>query len=113
MIPPLKVTGEFPEFVQVAPDAIVTSPAKSGVADELLMTRLPLVPPPIVEVPATVKENPDTLRLHPSPIDRLPPIDIVATVVMEAVPPNIRLPPTEAVDAVKVFTPLPERIRLL
>ena len=113
VIPPLKVTGEFPELIHVEPEAIVTRPVNRGKADGLPMTRLPLVPPPIVEVLATLKENPETVSVVPSPIIRLPPIDNPVTVAVETVPLKIRFPPTEVVPVVKVFTPLPERIRLL
>ena len=113
VIPPLKVTGEFPELIHVEPEAIVTRPVNRGKADGLLMIRLPFVPPPIVEVLATLKENPETVNVVPSPIKRLPPTDNPVTVAVDAVPLKVRLPPTKVVPVVKVFTPLPERVRLL
>ena len=53
-MPPLNVTGEFPELFQVAPVATVTSPVNIfvPVAEEII--KLPFVPPPTVVVPVMV-----------------------------------------------------------
>ena len=55
VMPPRKVTGEFPELFQVPPAATLTRPVKilAPVAEDTV--RLPLVPPPTVVVPVTVK----------------------------------------------------------
>ena len=56
VIPPLKVTAQFPELLQVPPALIVTRPVKVFVPAMVEdMVRLPLVPPPTVVVPVTAK----------------------------------------------------------
>ena len=111
--PFLKVTVELPELFQLAPFAKVTRPLKIGVAAELLITRLPLVPPPMVVVLDTNNGKPATVKVVPLPVLKLPPIDSAETVVAEAVPPRVRLPVTEVVPEVIPFAPVPDRVRLV
>ena len=67
VIPPLNVTGELAEvFVQIAPEAIVTRPVNIFVPVADVILSVPLVPPPNVVVPETVKLNPPTLSEPPS-----------------------------------------------
>jgi len=66
VIPPLKVTGELAEvFVQVAPAATVTKPVNNFVPVADVIFSAPLVPPPTVVVPDTVKLKAPTLSEHP------------------------------------------------
>jgi len=112
VIPPRK-TGVTAAFsVHDAPVLTVTKPTKvlnGPVALEKTID--PLVPPPTVVVPFTVNAKPADVNVVPSPIERLPPMVMVATVVVDAVPLKDKLPVTE-VAALKVFAPLPERVRL-
>ena len=111
--PFLKVTGELPELFQLAPFATVTKPLKIGVAPELFITKLPLVPPPMVVNPVTFSGKPPMVKVVPFPVIRLPLIFSVETVVAEAAPPIVKLPFNEVVAAIRVFAPLPESVRLL
>ena len=54
VMPPLNVTGEFPELFQVAPEATVTRPVNIFVPVAEEITKLPFVPPPTVVVPVMV-----------------------------------------------------------
>ena len=110
VIPPRKVTGEFPELFQLAPVLIVTKPAKIFVPVAEVMFRMPLVPPPTVVVPVTVNAKPAALKVVPLPTTKFPPIPRVSTVVVATVPLRVRLPAT-AVAACKVLLPLPERVK--
>ena len=94
VIPPLNSTGELPELFQVLPAAVVTEPVNSLAPVAELITRLPLVPPPTVVVPVTVKANPAVVNVVPLPIERLPPTVKSAPVVAVAVPLKDRFPAT-------------------
>src|SRR6266700_2130729 len=112
VIPPLKVTGELPELFHVPPVATVTRPVKilAPVADE--MVRVPLVPPPTVVVPVTVRAKPPAVKVVPSPTLRLPLIVRPTTVVTETVPLKVRLPLIVVVPLCRVLAPLPLTARL-
>ena len=95
------------------------------VADELSEVR---VDPPLIfkieledwaKVPSPEREFPTVNVLEtplvneePVPIERLPPMVKLFTVVAEAVSLNVRFPEMEMVRAVNVFTSLPESPRL-
>ena len=115
VIPPRKVIGELLELFQVPPAATVTRPVKvlAPVAEE--MVKFPLAPLPTVVVPVTVRAKPAAVKVVPSPTARLPPMERVATVVVDVVPLRVKLPPTVifGVAVCRVFTPLLERVRLL
>jgi len=113
VIPLLNVAGEFPVLFQVAPADTVTRPLRFSTPAALLMTMLPLDPPPTVVVPVTVSGNPATAKVVPSPMERLPPIVKPTTVVAVAVPLRVRLPPIPMVPVANVLAPVPKRLRLL
>ncbi len=91
VIPPLKVTAELPELFQVAPLLIVTNPVNNLVPVGELITRLPLVPSPIVVVPVTVKLYPVAVNAVPFLIKRLLFITMLAPVVALDEPLNSKL----------------------
>jgi hypothetical protein len=68
------------------------------------MSNVPLVPPPIVVVPVTPIVKAGTVKVVPSPMERLPPTARFAAVVAVAVPLKVRLPAT-VVIAQKVSAP--------
>ena len=112
VIPPRKTGVIAALSVHDAPVLTVTKPTKvltGFVAFEKTID--PLVPPPTVVVPLTVNKNPADVKVVPSPIERFPPMVIVATVVVAAVPLKERFPVTE-VPELNVLAPLPERVRL-
>ena len=110
VIPPLKVAGEFPVLLQAAPADTVTRPVRFRAPDTLLINMLPLSPLPTVVVPLTVNGKPATVKVVPLPMVRLPPIIKLPSVAVVAVPPRLKLRLT-AVPEVKVFAPLPNRLR--
>ena len=112
VIPRLNCIAEPIELVQVAPIAMVTSPVNNlaPVTDETV--KLPLVAPPIVVVPVTVKANPAAVKPVPLPIIRLPVMVKPTTVFVEVVPLKIRLPVIAVVPTCSVFTPLPLIVKL-
>src|SRR5580704_9813648 len=63
--------GEFPELFQVPPALIVTRPVNIFAPAAPDTVKFPLVPPPIVVVPVTVRANPPTEKVAPSAIVRL------------------------------------------
>lgn len=113
VMPLLKVEVTAALSVQFAPPLIVTRPVKvleGFVAEEKV--NVPDDPPPTVVVLLTVKVNAPTVRVVPSPTERLPVIVKLAAVVDVAVPLNVRLPPIAVVPDCKVLPPLPLRVRL-
>src|SRR4030042_5644543 len=112
VIPPWKVTAEFAVVLaQVPPALIVTRPVKVFVPVAEDMVRLPLVPPPTVVVPVTVKAKPAAVKVVPSPILRLPVLPKSTTVAVVDDPLRVRLPPIVVVPACRVFAPLPLKVR--
>src|ERR1044072_7100706 len=63
VIPPLNVTFELPLLFQVPPAFTVTNPVNIFVPAVALMVKLPLVPPPMVVVPETVRLKPAALKV--------------------------------------------------
>ena len=112
VIPLLNANGEFPELFQVAPVLIVTRPIRIFVPVVDDTVRLPLVPPPTVVVPVTVKAKPPTVKVVPSPTLRLPLIVNPVTVVVVTVPLRVKLPLIVVVPVCKTSVPLPFKERL-
>ena len=71
---PPKLTISLAELFQVAPAAIVTSPVKVLAPVALLMTKLPVDPPPTVVVPVTVRSKPAAVKVVPSAMESAPPM---------------------------------------
>lgn len=111
VMPPRYVTAELPELFQVLPAAVVMAPTKILVPVAELITRLPLVPPPTVVVPLTVRSKPAAVKVVPSPIAKLPPIFKLTAVVVLAVPVSVRSPLMVVVVALKVLAAEPENMR--
>ena len=131
VIPPRKVTAEFPRVLaHVAPGLIVTKPAKSLVPVAELMFSVPLSPPPTVVAPVTVKLKPAEPNVVLSPTTRSAPMVKATPFVAPAVPLKVTLPVTFVratngataaplkvrsaptfVTPVKVFVPLPDRVK--
>jgi hypothetical protein len=114
VIPPRNSTVELMELFHVPPLAIVTSPPNTlePVAEEKI--KLPLVPPPTVVVPETVKGKPAAVKVVPFPIDRFVEIPRVAPVVKEDVPANDRFPLTTAEAVfVAVAEPLSDKFPVI
>ena len=87
---------------------------KTGAAATLLITRLPLVPPPTVVVFVTRRGKPPTVNVELFPMERLLPIVKPAAVAVALAPRlTVKLPVTEVVPANKVFNPAPDKVRLL
>jgi len=110
VIPLLNVGVIAALSVQLAPASIVTNPPKvlaGFVADE--KAKVPDTPPPTVVVPVTPSVKAPTVKVVPSPTERLPLIAKLAPVVDVAVPLTVRFP--AIVVTVKVFTPLPESVK--
>ena len=92
VMPPLNVTGEFAAvLVHVPPAATVTRPTKVLVPVAEVIVRLPLVPPPTVVVPVTVKLKPATVNVVPSPTESAPPTVVAIPVVVFVLPLVLRL----------------------
>ena len=91
VIPPRKVTGEFPELFHVDPLAAVIKPVKILVPVAEDITKLPLAPPPTAVVPVTVKLNPAAVKVLPLPTDKLPPIMVAIPVLVLVLPLVLRL----------------------
>lgn len=112
MIPPLKVTPSSAELFHVAPLLTVTSPVNVFVPAVPVILSLPLIPPPTVVAPFTVKSKPAALKVVPLSIFKFPLIVVPTTVVVDAVPLNVRSPSIVVVPVFNVLTPLPDRVRL-
>ena len=103
--------SEAAALSEIAPPVLInTAPEKVLVPVALLIANIPLAPFPMVVVPVTPIVNPPTVKVVPSPIERLPPILRFAAVVADTVPLNVKLL-LIAVTA-NVFAPEPESIRL-
>ena len=87
----------------------VTNPVNNfvPVADE--MVKVPLVPPPMVVVPLTVRANPATVKVVPFPIIRLPTVK-PTVVVAVALPLKVKLPVIDVIVVSNVFAPEPEKV---
>ena len=96
----------------VPPALTVTSPLKALVPVAEDIVRIPLVPPPTVVVPVTVKAKAPAVKVVPSPTTRSPPIARAVAVDAVAVPLNVKLPLT-VVRLVRVFAPEPESVKFL
>ena len=113
VMPPRKVIGELIELVQVPVELIVVNPLNifvPAVAETVNVEAFATV-----VVPLTVNENPAAVKpaaLIPSPKSKLPIVNPLTTVAVEAVPLNVRLV-IAVVPVDKVFKPEPERPRLL
>ncbi len=96
----------------VAPASTKTSPLKALVPVAEDMVRMPLVPPPTVVVPVTVKAKPAAVKVVPFPTVRLPLMVSPTTVVVATVPLKVKLPVIAVVPVCKTSVPLPLNVRL-
>ena len=112
VMPPRKVGIAAAVSDHVPPAATVTRPVKVLAPVALLSVNVPLVPPPTVVVPVTAKVKAGTVKFVPSPILRFPLMAMLAAVVAEAVPLRVRFPPMVVMAELKVFVPLPDKVRL-
>ena len=112
VMPPRKVAAELPELFQVPPALIVTKPVNILVPVAEDMFKVPVVPPPTVVVPVTVKAKAPAVKAVPFPMVRLPLMPKPTAVAVLAVPLNVKLPLIVVVEVVRVLALVPERVRL-
>ena len=111
---PGKVKAALPAVLfHVAPALTVTSPLKAFVPVAEDMVRIPLVPPPTVVLPVTVKAKAPAVKVVPPPTTRFPPIANPTTVVVVAVPLKVKLPVIDVVPVCKVLVPEPESVKFV
>lgn len=110
VIPPRNVTAALALLFHVPPVDTVTSPV-NAFAPPPVIANVPLLPPPTVVVPPTLKAFAVELKLVPFPTVRFPPILNPATVTVAAVPDRVKSPATTDVLAIMVFVPLPDKTK--
>ncbi len=95
----------------VAPLLTVRSLLKAFVPVAEDMVKIPLVPPPTVVVPVTVKAKPAAVKVVPSPTERFPLMVKPTTVVVDTVPLKVKLPVMAVVPVCRTSVPLPLNVR--
>src|SRR2546421_5085713 len=105
---PGRVSAAFAVLLfQIPPVFTVTSPLKAlaPVAEEIV--NVPVTP----VAPLTVRANAAAVNVVPDPTLRLPPIVMPTTVLVVHVPLRVTFPLIAVVVAVRVFAPLPPRLK--